>query len=81
MVTYGRNFWRQAAERAIKTAAQAGLLAFGGDIVNKIPSLPDNPSVLFAALAGGALLSLLTSVATAGVGPKDDPSAVATVRH
>lgn len=77
-MTYGRNFWRQALERAIKTAAQTGVLALGGDIVNKVPSLPDNPSVLLGALAGGALLSLLTSMATAGVGPKDDPSAVAT---
>jgi hypothetical protein len=75
--TFGRNFWRQAFERAIKTAAQAGLLAVGGDVANAIPGVVNRPSILFAALGGGALLSLLTSIATAGVGQKDDPSAVA----
>jgi len=77
MKTFGRNFWRQAFERAVKTAAQAGLLAVGADAANKLPSLAHNPGVLVSALAGGALVSLLTSLATAGVGQKDDPSAVA----
>lgn len=77
-MTYGKNFWRQALERAVKTAAQAGVLALGADAANKLPSIVDNPSVLLYALAGGALLSLFTSMATAGVGPKDDPSTVAT---
>lgn len=76
MRTYGANFWKQATERAVKTAAQAGLLAVGGDATNKIPGLISHPSILFYALAGGALASYLTSLATAGIGPKDDPSAV-----
>jgi hypothetical protein len=79
MRTFGRNFWRQAVERAIKTAAQAGVLALGADAANKIPSIVDSPGVMLYALAGGFLASLLTSIATAGVGQKDDPSAVATV--
>lgn len=78
MKTYGKNFWRQAADRAVRTAAQAGLLALGGDAANKLPDLLANPSILFAALGGGALLSVLTSLATGGIGPKDDPSVVAS---
>jgi hypothetical protein len=76
MKTYGKNFWKQATERAIKTAAQAALLALGGDVANAIPGLISRPGILLGALGGGALLSYLTSLVTAGVGPKDDPSAV-----
>lgn len=75
--TFGRNFWRQAVERAVKTAGQAGVLAIGGDVANAIPSLAHRPGVLLSAIGGGALLSLLTSFATARVGEPDDPSAVA----
>lgn len=75
--TFGRNFWRQAVERAIKTAGQAGVLAIGGDIANAIPGLVHRPGILLSAIGGGALLSLLTSIATAPVGEPDDPSAVA----
>ncbi len=76
--TYGKNFWKQATERAIKTAAQAALLALGGDVANAIPGLISRPGILFGALGGGALLSYLTSIVTAGVGPKNDPSVVET---
>jgi len=75
MRTYGRNFWRQAFDRAVRTAAQAGLLTIPADMANV---LHNSPLVLLSALGGGALVSLLTSVATAPVGPKDDPSVVAT---
>jgi len=74
--TYGRNFWRQAGERAVKTAAQAvaGLL------------LADQPFDIAQAnlgrgigvAIGGFVLSIVTSIATAPVGPKDTPSTVAT---
>jgi hypothetical protein len=74
--TYGRNFWRQARERAVKTAAQAGVLALGADVANAIPGVVHRPGILLGAIGGGALLSLLTSIATAGTGPKDDPSMV-----
>lgn len=72
--TYGRNFWRQAVERAVKTAAQVVVGA----------GLMDQPLDIFqinftrgAGIAlGGALLSLITSVATAPAGEPDDPSAI-----
>lgn len=74
MNTFGRNFWRQAYERAIKTAAQAALLTVPADMANV---LDNGLGVVLSALAGGALVSLLTSLATAPVGQPDDPSAVA----
>ncbi len=72
--TYGRNFWRQATERAIKTAAQAvagmALLDQPFDIMQA-----DLERGLGIA-AGGFLLSYVTSIATAPVGPTDTPSVV-----
>lgn len=71
--TFGRNFWRQSAERAVKTAAQAVALAIGGDVANV---LHVGPGVFVSAAVGGFVLSLVTSVATAPVGQPNDPSAV-----
>lgn len=53
------TFWRDAVERAIKSAAQAALLYLGGDVINAW-SL-DVKSLAGVAL-GGAVLSLLTSL-------------------
>lgn len=71
--TYGPNFWRQAVERAVKTAAQAALLTIPADVANVLHT---GPGVILGALGGGALVSLLTSIATAPVGEPDSPSAV-----
>jgi hypothetical protein len=74
MKTYGRNFWRQAAERAFKSGAQAiigaGLLAEPFDVLHFDWQLG------LGAVVGGALLSLATSIVTAPVGPTDTPSVV-----
>lgn len=72
--TYGRNFWRQAAERAIKTAGQAvaGLLLADQPFDIAQANLPRAAGVAL----GGFVLSLVTSIATAPVGQPDDPSAV-----
>lgn len=71
--TYGRNFWRQSFERAVKTAAQAVVLLVGGD---QFDVLQANVERGFGFAAGGFLLSLITSIATAPIGEPDDPSAV-----
>jgi hypothetical protein len=75
--TYGRNFWRQATERGIKSAAQA----VAGIILLDQPFdlIQANPLRALGVAAGGFVLSIVTSVATAPVGPTDTPSTVATV--
>jgi len=67
-------FWKAAAERAIKTAAQTGLVAWGAttftDVGQVVPTLE---AVGLAALSG-VVLSLLTSIASDAVSSKDGPS-------
>ncbi len=68
------RFWRETIERAVKTSAQfvigAGILGEGVDLFTL-----DLGTVLGFALTG-ALLSLLTSVATMRVGASNSPSAI-----
>ena len=75
--TYGRNFWRQAAERAVKTAAQAVAGGFLLDQPFNIFQL--DPARAAGVALGGALLSFVTSIATARLGAQDDPSMVKSV--
>ncbi len=70
---FTRIFWTKAAERAVKTAAQSAILVFGADQVN---ALSASWADVGGFAAGGFVLSLLTSIATSGTGPSDDPSAV-----
>lgn len=58
-----RSFWASAAERAIKTFAQATIATFGAKLVDVWHV--DWTAALGVSL-GAALLSLLTSVATGG---------------
>ncbi|MBU8821060.1 holin [Mycolicibacterium goodii] len=53
------KFWKDATERAVKSAAQAAILALGGEAFNAWTV--DWPTVGGIAL-GGAALSLLTSL-------------------
>ncbi|CAA0134553.1 Uncharacterised protein [Mycolicibacterium vanbaalenii] len=64
MTIYSLTFWRDATERALKSAAQAAVLALGGDAINVWTVDWQTVSGL---TAGGAALSLLTSVASAGL--------------
>lgn len=74
-----RVFWREALERALKSAAQAPLLVWlVGDAIANIWTL--NWSMGFGVAAGAAVISLLTSIASAPLGPANTPSlAVAPV--
>lgn len=59
---FSRIFWRDAAERAITTAAQGALLALGGDLLDVLQA---DWRVVGGAAASGALLALLKAVIAA----------------
>lgn len=67
---YTAAFWKAAAERAVKTAAQAAVLAVGADSLAANALVFDWQAMGGFAL-GGAVLSLLTSVGSGlnGGGP------------
>lgn len=69
------SFWKAAAERAIKTAAQCAIVFLGGSQV-ALDLWTIDPRGLAGVAAGGAVLSLLTSVASEPFGPDEDPSLV-----
>jgi hypothetical protein len=64
-VLFTRTFWLDAGERAIKTAAQSALLALGADKV--LDAMAADWANVGAFAAGGAVLSLLTSIASTPV--------------
>lgn len=73
-VLFTRAFWFDAGERAIKTAAQAALLVLGQDMLGFDVFLADWLNLAGFA-AGGAVLSILTSVASAGA-PGMSPASI-----
>lgn len=68
-----KNFWKQTAERAFKSSAQGLLGMWTLDGFNVLHA--DLPLAGGVAL-GAAVLSVLTSIVTAGLGEPGDPSAV-----
>jgi hypothetical protein len=68
------SFWRDAIERAIKTAAQALILSAGAGAGFDLYSF-DLKAAAIATL-GGLLLSFLTSIASAPFGNTGTPSLV-----
>lgn len=73
---YSKKFWSEAIERAIKTAAQSVILAWGAANGADLFELDWQEAVGFG--LGGFVLSLLTSVASGAVaaGGKGSPSLV-----
>lgn len=67
------TFWKQCAERSAKSAAQAliGLWALDG-----FNTLNADYQLAFGVATGAAVLSVLTSILTAGIGEPGSPSAV-----
>jgi len=65
-VLFTGAFWLDASERALKSAAQGVAGVVIGDRVFSV--LTADPAVLFGAAATGAVLSLVTSIASAPVG-------------
>lgn len=70
---FTRKFWKDAAERAVSTAAQVGILAWGGGAVPDV-SLPW--WTIPVAMVGGAALSLLKSLGARKVGDSESASLV-----
>lgn len=67
------QFWRESGERAAKSAAQALLGLWPLDQLNVL----DADWRLAGGVAGGAaVLSVLTSLVSAGVGQRNSPSLV-----
>jgi hypothetical protein len=70
---YAFTFWKDAAERAIRTAAQA-LLALWATDVSGVLAVDWVQAGSVSALA--ALMSLLMSVAATGTGSQDSASTI-----
>lgn len=70
-----KNFWMQAAERAVKSAAQALLLLWGA---TEFDVLTVDARAALGLAAGAAVLSLLTSIVSLPAGEPASPSAVRT---
>jgi hypothetical protein len=67
------KFWKQATERALKTAAQSLLVMVGGDGAGLVTL---NPKLALFALAGGLVASYLFSIVSLPLGEPDSPSVV-----
>jgi len=66
-------FWRQTAERAVKTAAQAGAAFF---VVGSTGVADVDWATVGGVAGAAAVASVLTSLASAPFGPADSPSLV-----
>ncbi len=75
MMILTKSFWKDALERALKTAAQAAMLVIGQDVTGFDLFNADFGNALGFAL-GGFLLSLATSIASAPM-PGISPASVA----
>jgi hypothetical protein len=71
-----RQFWKETFERAVKTAAQLAVAAMGAATFN-ILDLGALEALGLGALTG-FVLSVVTSIASAPLGPGDSPSVVET---
>jgi hypothetical protein len=71
------EFWKAAVERAIKTAAQAAILVILGGVVTdnaQVNAFEVNWQIVLGFALGGAILSVLFSLASGLVGNKGMPS-------
>ncbi len=68
------RFWRETIERGVKSGAQAVVLALGASEVLNLYTM--DFGLLVGAYGAGALLSVLTSLATVRIGASNSPSAI-----
>lgn len=75
---FDQKFWESAAERAIKTFAQVFVTFVGSDVIGIYDI---DFSTGFSTALGAALLSVLTSLASARMGKNPGPSLTAESTH
>jgi Putative lactococcus lactis phage r1t holin len=68
-----KNFWSKTGERAVKSFAQALVAILGA---NQVGLFEAHWLSALSAAGMATVLSVLTSVGGAGIGPADDPSLV-----
>jgi len=73
---FTKTFWTQTIERAVKSAVQMALLMTAGAEGFELFTL--DPARLAAGALGAAILSILTSIASAPFGNPASPSLVDT---
>jgi len=71
MSIFTAAFWKAAAERAVKTAAQAAILSIGADQLNVLTL---DVATVAGFAGGGFVLSVLTSIASDAVTSSAGPS-------
>lgn len=72
------KFWKLATERAVKSAAQAVLLALGASNSGPVNALEFDYKLGLGFAAGGALLSFVTSIVSAPM--SGDPASPSLVK-
>ena len=73
------KFWKLATERAVKSGAQAVLLALGASDAGQVNALTFDWKLGLGFAAGGALLSYLTSIVSAPI--SGDPASPSLVKE
>jgi len=70
------KFWKSATERAIKSAGQFGLFAWGTTTFTEVGDVAPVLGSTLLAILFGAGISYLTSIATVDIGDEGSPSAI-----
>lgn len=75
---FTKLFWSRATERALKSAAQFGLFAWGTTAFTAVGDVVNAGEAVGLAAVFGLGLSYLTSIASVNIGEKGSPSLVET---
>lgn len=71
---FSKQFWREAAERAVKSAGQFGVAAWGVTAFTAVGEVVSVGQATGLAMLFGAGLSILTSIASIDIGQKGTAS-------